>query len=181
MKFGGLNFGGKLGGWNLINHSATRLPEDLASVELVNIGAKFEPIWLLASQIVNGINYMLVCEVTRTTLHQNKSIAVVVVNIPAGSIGGKGATIREVIQDVDLVEGVPDDIPLEEYFQKALGNLTGVSYKPVMYVGSKITKGVNYSIIAEAQLIYPNSEPYAVAVEINVFQDEVSVVDIKKL
>jgi hypothetical protein len=181
MKFGGFQFGNKIGGWTIINQSATSLPEDLASADLNILGINYEPIWLLGKQIVNGTNYMLVCKVTRSTRENKPFIAVVIINIPPGSIGGKGASVVSVIEDTDLVEGVPLDEDLKKYFEEVTGQLRGVGFTPIMYVGYKITKGKNYYVIAEARTIYPDAEPYAVIVEFNVFQGNATLVSIERL
>lgn len=183
MKFGGLQFGNKLGGWTIINQPATSLPEDLASADLTILGIKYEPIWLVGKQIVNGTNYMLVCKVTRTTRENKPFIAVVIINFPPGSIGGKGASVVSVIEDTDLVEGVPleEGENLKKYFEEVTGQLKGVGFTSLVYVGYKITKGKNYYVIAEARTIYPDAEPYAVIVEFNVFQENATLVSIERL
>lgn len=181
MKLGGITRGGTLGGWNIVNIPATRLPEDLASAQLALFGAKFNPIWYVGNQLVNGMNHMLICEVTRSTKNADKVIAAVIVNIPAGCFDGSKATIVRVIEDVDLVEGVPNDVNVKKYFDEVLGKLQGVGYKPILYCGSKVTKGVNYIAFYQALTMYPGSEPYGVIVEINVFQDNPTLVSIEKL
>ena len=187
MKFGGIEFGGKLGGYELINQSTEKLPQDLASAvgkvfgENGMLGATYDPIWYLGTQIVNGTNHLLICLQTRLTKENDKKIVGVVINIPAGSIGGNDAKIVEVIEDSDLIEGTNLELGIREKFERAMNGLVGVSYKPVMYVGSQVVKGMNYYIVAEARLIYPNSEPYAAMICINEFQGNVGLVGIETL
>ena len=189
MILGGINFGGKLGGWTIVNHSTEHLPQALASAvsaletgELSGFGVRYKAIWYLASQLVNGSNHMLVCKQTRSDKDATQKIVVVVLNIPAtGAITGEGATIREVIEDADLVEGVKSDAKLLENFNKAKVKLTGVGYTPVMFVGDQLVKGTNYFIVTEALLSRPGSEPYAVMVKLNVFGDEADFVGVTPL
>ena len=145
------------------------------------LGASYDPIWYLGTQIVNGTNHLLICLQTRLTKENEKKIVGVVINIPAGSIGGNDAKIVEVIEDSDLIEGTNLELGIGEKFNRAMNGLAGVSYKPVMYVGSQVVKGMNYYIVAEARLIYPNSEPYAAMICLNEFQGNVGLVGIETL
>lgn len=182
MKFGGINYGGRLGGWHLINKSCDMMPQDLASVDFTSFGAKYEPVWLVAEQIVNGKNYMTICKITRSDEKQTVLYAGVIINIPAGSVGGKGATIVQVIEDIDLVEGVPVDLvdQLKGYFKTATKKLQGVGFTPILYLGQKVVKGINYYVFAEAKIMYPNSEPYGVLLEINVINNDATVTAIER-
>lgn len=187
MTLGGITSGGKLGGYNIVNQSVKNLPQDLASATSkvfgnnTKLGATYEAIWYVGSQIVNGTNYLLICKQTRTTKDQDSKIVGVVVNIPAGSVGGGGAKIVEIIEDGDLIEGTNLDKKLKEKFDKALSGLLGVTYKPVLYVGDKVADGTNYYIIAEARAVYPNAEPYAVIVCLNEFEGNVILESIERL
>jgi hypothetical protein len=98
MKVGNieLNEGG-LGGWKLCNIPANKLPQRLATA-LVKVnedqfGASFLPIRVVGKQIVNGINYMVLCKEVRATANKNTHIVLLVINIPAGDYTGNKATI----------------------------------------------------------------------------------------
>lgn len=179
MTFGGIELGGKLGGWKVLNHSVSSLPQDLASVDFKNFGAKFEPLWVVASQVVNGTNYLLICKETRSDLNSTKSIVGLIVNIPAGSIDGKNARIVEVIEDTELVEGTNPDDQVKQYLDGILkpnGELIcGVGLRYILYVGHKITKGINHIVFMERHVTALNAEPEAVLVEFNVFEGKASL------
>ena len=191
MIFGGITFGGKLGGWNITNYSAKNLPQPLASAtsdlmtgELTGFGANYMPIWYMANQLVNGTNHLLICKQTRTTREPVKKIVAVNLNIPpSGAITGKGVTIREIIEDTDLVEGVGPDVNLLQKFEIAAtkNGRVGCSFKPILYVGSQVVKGINYFIVAEANINRPGVDPYAVLIKMNVFQDNPEFVEIVHL
>ena len=188
MLLGGITLGGKLGGFEFSNHSAKNLPQALASAvtdlfygEKTKLGASYVPLWYLGSQLVNGRNYSLICEQTRSTKDFEKRIVAVIINIPAGNIDGSNASIVEVIDDADLIEGSNANENVKKYFDDAIGGLIGVEYTPVLYVGQQLVKGVNYFVIAQAKVIYPDSEPYAVMIKFNVFQGNSTLVEIEKL
>lgn len=177
MKFGEVKLGGRFGGYTIINEPADRLPQDLASavVEVCDgKGYRLVPIWYYGTQLVNGLNHMLVCEKIRgdATCCQ---IVVAIINIPPNSVGGKGAKLVALLDKADLYGA------LKTAFDGQLKNLCGVGYYPVAYMGEKMVKGVNHYILCEANLQYPGSRPYAVVVEINVFGSDANVTGIERL
>ena len=66
-KFGEIELGGTLGGYEIINQPADKLPQDLASaISIVNsnplLGATYNPLWLWGKQPVRGENHYILCE-----------------------------------------------------------------------------------------------------------------------
>ena len=179
MNFGGIELGGKLGGWTIINRSATTLPQELASARLGNIGARFEPIWLVASQLVNGTNYLLICKCIGSDLNATESIVGLIVNIPPGDIDGSHARIVEVIEDNELVEGTNPEDNVKQYLDSILKPngeiICGVGIRYVLYMGHKITKGMNHIVFAERRMATLNSTPEAMLIEFNVFNGKASL------
>lgn len=181
MLFGSIQFGGKLGGYKIANHSAHQLPQDLATgfdklTEKI-IGVSYEPIWYLGSQIVNGTNHLLICRQTRTDKDSTQKIVALVVNISTDGI----PSIVEVIDDSDLIEGVSFDEKIKLHFENAMKGLLGVQYTPILYLGSQVVKGVNHFVITEAKIIRNGSEPYPALITFNVFQDDAALVGIEPL
>lgn len=185
MKLGGITLGGKLGGWNIINQPAVTLPQALASAKSVLFGSTFTPIWLVADQIVNGTNYLLIAEAVRTTLKADKRIVAIIVNIPAGSFDGEGAKIVEVIEDDELVEGTDPEDKVKEYFDSVIEpageKLTGVGITPVLYMGKKVTKGINHVVVAQRRMISSDADPEAIVVEFNVFNNKATLYLLDKI
>ena len=178
-KFGEIELGGTLGGYEIINQPADKLPQDLASaIGIVNsnplLGATYNPLWLWGKQPVNGVNYLFIAEDIRTTKNKDKSIVGLIINIPPGegAVKGEGAKIVRVIDNEKLSEEV------ELAFNEVVKELRGVSYKPVIYLGKQIVKGENHYILCEGKVIYPGAQPYAVIIGINIFENKSSVVGI---
>lgn len=179
MKFGEIELGKTFGGYEIINQPADKLPQDLASaISIVNsnplLGATYNPIWLWGKQLVNGVNYLLIAEDIRTTKNKDKSIVGLIINIPPGegAIKGEGAKIVRVIETEKLSEEV------ELAFAEVTKELKGMSYKPVMYLGKQIVKGENHYILCESKVIYPDAQPRAVVLGINIFEGKSSIVGI---
>lgn len=183
MQFGAIEFGGKLGGYKIANHSTNQLPQDLASAidSLFNdekiLGAQYSPLWYIGSQIVNGTNHLILAKQTRLTKDFSTRIVAIVINI---STSGQ-ASIVEIIDDSDLIEGSLPDMNLKSYFLNAIQGLIGVSYTPILYIGSQIVKGVNFYIIAESKIVRNGSDPYPSIITINVFQNESTLIGIEPL
>lgn len=179
MKFGEIELGKIFGGYEIINQPANKLPQDLASaIGIVNsnplLGATYNPLWLWGKQLVNGVNYLLIAEDIRTTKNKDKSIVGIIINIPPGegAIKGEGAKIARVIETEKLSEEV------ELAFTEVTKELKGMSYKPVMYLGKQIVRGENHYILCEAKVIYPDAQPRAVILGINIFEGKSSIVGI---
>lgn len=176
MKFGEIELGKTFGGYEIINKPADKLPQDLTSaIGIVNsnplLGATYNPLWLWGKQVVNGVNYFFIAEDIRTTKNKDKSIVGLIINIPPGegSIKGEGAKIVRVIENEKLPETV------ELAFTEVIKELRGVSYKPVAYIGKQVVRGENHYILCEAKVIYPNAQPRAVILGINIFEGKPSV------
>lgn len=169
MKFGSIEIGGKLGGYEVVNVPADKLPQDLESaVGNINskLGATFNPIWYWGKQTVNGVNHLLICEEIRSTKDRNVGIVGVVINIPPNSVGGEGAKVEEVIEEAKLSPEV------EIAFKAAEKQLSGVGYKPIIFVGEQTVKGKNYYFICQAQEIYKvTTKPVAVLLCVNAFEN----------
>jgi hypothetical protein len=170
------NDGGALGGWDIVNVPATSLPEELATaIGAINseiVGATYIPIWYVGKQVVNGTNYYLVCKEVRATKDHDTMIVGLIINIPAGDITGKDASIVRIVEEADLTGEA------EIAFKMATKSLMGVEYKPIIYIGSQVVKGKNYYYLCEAKVIYPGAEPYAVVLCVNGFQGQYTVVSV---
>lgn len=59
----------------------------------------------------------------------------------------------------------PDDAQ-KAVFAKAVENLDGVSYTPVLYLGFQVVAGYNHRFLCKAQVIYPDAQESWVIVEI---------------
>ena len=176
-KHGGSTLGGQLGGWEIVNIPATALPQELASaIAALNdgshLGVTFIPVWYVAKQLVNGVNYLMICEEVRATRNQDTYIVGVVLNVPPANTEGKKPSIVEIIEDAEM----PDEV--EEIFNTAFEGYVGVSYRPIIYIGKQVVKGINYHFICEATPIYPGATPYPALVTINQFQDTITIVSI---
>lgn len=63
----------------------------------------------------------------------------------------------------------------------AVEELVGAKYKPVVYVGSQLVKGVNYIFIAEQTLMTATPSRHIVAVKVNILDGKAEHLTIEKL
>lgn len=181
--FGEITNAKLLGGRTFKMQRADKLPQDLASAFAAlyggRVGGAYKPLYYVGTQVVNGINHMLIVE--RTMLvsggKEVKDFAVVVINIPAGDFKAEAATVVSEVDATDFV--LRDDI--EKGIKKALVEFTGANHKPILELGEQIVKGKNYHFICESRGIYPNAEPYLTHVSINNFQDNWTIDQIERL
>ena len=176
MKFGEITLGGRFGGYEIYNKSADRMPQDLATA-LPNVcnkdGWVYAPIWYWGTQLVNGVNHMLVCERVKDDIAQ---IVLVVINIPFNSVGGQGASLVSVTEQADLYGD------LKKAFDNEMKALCGVGYKAVAFMGEQIVKGTNYYILVEGKVLYKDAlKPFAGIAEINLFNGEYALIGIERL
>lgn len=172
MRFGEIKIGGKFGGFNLLNKPTSEIPPQVSTAikTICNVnGWVYTPIWYFGDQVVNGVNHLVVCKREKDNV---KQLVVLIINIPTNS-NGKNATVISCTERADLYG------KLEELFETALKDITGVKYTPLAFMGDKVVKGKNYYILSQARI--SDSEPYAVIIEINEFMDKITLIGIERL
>lgn len=160
--FGGITFGGVVGGWQPILMPATKMPQDLASGWDIAFegytGMSANPIFILGSQLVNGVNYAVVADATLTTNPPVKKTVIIIVNIPFNVVrDGTGAKIVRVI-DADNPEVTSE---VQALFEKAKEGLLGVTHRPLALIGNSIVNGLLFYIVCESTPVRPGAAPYA--------------------
>lgn len=79
------------GGWQItedaLNCPVCNLPEDLASafskVTKDLVGAKYDPLMYVSTQVVSGINHMILCRETLSDAEHTVKISTMILNVPA--------------------------------------------------------------------------------------------------
>lgn len=79
------------GGWEIteeaLNYPVCNLPENVASVFLKLtsnlVGAKYEPLMYLSTQVVSGMNHMILCRQTLSDAEHTVKISTMILNVPA--------------------------------------------------------------------------------------------------
>ena len=164
------------GGWELFDNKTNVLPEDVqASFDKASetfTGSELKPVAYVASQVVAGTNYMILCEAATTTEQPKTSYQMVIVY---ADLEGKAEITQ--MKEFDLTEYVEGDsteisaeklaggwepaedrssvvIPQEakDVFDKAAGNLDGNELEPMALLGTQVVAGTNYAFLCFSTL-----------------------------
>jgi hypothetical protein len=164
------------GGWELFDNKANVLPEDVqASFDKASetfTGSELKPVAYVASQVVAGTNYMILCEADTTTEQPKTSYQMVIVY---ADLEGNAEITQ--IKEFDLtayVEGDSTEISAEklaggwepaedrssvvipqdakDVFDKAAGNLDGNELEPMALLGTQVVAGTNYAFLCFSTL-----------------------------
>ena len=164
------------GGWEMAENEAATLPEDVQTAFDKALekftGSELKPVAYVASQVVAGMNHMILCEETTTTESQVSSYKMVI--IYADLEGNAEITGIKDFELTSYVEGdgadansealaggwsvpekgsetsIPDDA--KEVFDKASETLDGNELEPMALLGTQLVAGTNYAFICRSTL-----------------------------
>ena len=175
-----------VGAWN-VNVSVGSMPEKVATAvsALGNLlGAEYEPIAYLGSQVVNGTNHAVLAEQILTTGRDTKNVVLLIFN-------EKGmqcdlVSIERVVEAggefggavVDVKTTIPEDA--QKAFDKALGGFVGATVKPFALLATQPVNGINYVFAAEVFPAINDAEPKVCVVTVNDLVKKASFTDILK-
>lgn len=164
-----------LGAWT-VNVSTGPIPQEIATAfgKVTNLlGAKYEYLAHLGSQVVNGINHAILAEQTILDQDATKNIVIVVLNIRQGDISlvgiqhvldGSPSTFKGGI----VVKGlVPPSAEAMADFKVATEHFVGSDIKPFAQLATQVVKGINYFLAAEVTPVYPNAKKTVDIVMVN--------------
>lgn len=130
------------------------------------VGFEYEPLAVLAKQIVCGTNYCILCR-GRSTV-ENARTEMMLVYVYEDLDGNASVTgIKTLINTANVFGGWSaneGDISLDHneevraVFEKAMEGLTGASYEPVAYIGSQLVSGKNYMVLCRETVVVPGAE-----------------------
>lgn len=162
-----------LGGWQ-VNSDSTAMNKNKAAKAAFKkateglTGVSYKAVAFLGSQVVAGKNYAVLCRATPA--NPDASPEVVIMYIYEDLSGNAEITGFQTIIGEQLDGGfgtntgrfaISDSKNKKVYsaYKKAMKDLVGVSYKPVLYLGAQVVAGSNYMVLCRSQVVYPNA-PY---------------------
>ncbi len=191
-----------VGGWQIAEVSRTDLTDEEADIFTKAmaevLGEKYEPVCVLATQVVSGTNYAFLARGTTVTANPvNEFNIVTIYNDLEGNAKVQSiATIN--ILDIKSTEetdqnllggwqitdtGRPGTLGSEEAqssFDKALSAVDGVIYNPIQLLASQVVNGTNYIALARGRVTGSDTvELYAISWYADL-QGNSSVTEIKK-
>ena len=186
---------GKAGGWQIPEDysrlDSVNLPQELATLvsAIENealLGASYEPMAYLGSQVVKGTRYAFLCHETMATEEAGSSIAVVtLVQEPDGLIAlDTVCTIMGIPEETSeedpgaitggwTIEAMGGYVPLEmeKALKKASEGTVGTVLSPIAYMEKQIVNGVNYKVLCTSTPVVENPETKLVVAVVNVASD----------
>lgn len=167
-----------------------RIPQKIASaiIDLGEklVGAEYEPIAYLGSQVVNGVNHAVLAKQIITTGRDTENIVVLIFNEKNNNVvlvsiervmSGSDAVFGGIRLDVKNIT-IEWDEEANFVFTNAFKEFTGAKMVPYYLLGTQIVRGVNYFYLAEMRGLGENDKKKAVLVIINSATDVVSIIDI---
>lgn len=145
-----------LGAWN-INVVTGGMPEKVATAfgklnELV--GAEYEPIAYLGSQLVNGTNHAVLAKQTIVAGKDTENIVLVIFHETKDEV--VMTSIERVVEGNAqpggiFIEDNPLEIPAEAKvaFEKTVKDFVGSAIEPFALLAEQVTEGTNYIFAAE--------------------------------
>lgn len=181
------------GGWAIAENAAAPLPDEVQTAfdkayEQFT-GSDLKPVAYIASQVVAGTNYMILCEETTVTEEPVTSYKVVIVyadlqgNAEFTSINDfdyaayTSSDNKEFspetlaggwsVPEDAIGSAVPDDV--REIFNKAASTFDGADIVPLALLGKQIVAGTNYAFICKSTLT--TAEPVTGIQVVTVYAD----------
>lgn len=157
----------KLGGWD-INVSTSGMPQKIASImggsfEVNNCEYKF--IATLGTQQVNGTNTAILAQQTVLTGKDVNNAAIMIFNEKPGSMDIALVETRVIVESggpfggisVNMSTIIPEEA--DEALKAALAEFTGSKIEPFAFIGTQVSKGVNYILAAKTTATALNAKP----------------------
>ena len=164
------------GGWELFDNEANALPEDVQTAfdkaSETFTGSELKPVAYLASQVVAGTNYMILCEAATTTEDPVTSYQMVIVyadlqgnaeitqvkefDLTAYTDGDNTEISTEQLaggwQVAETRSSVVIPQDAKDVFDKAAENLDGNELEPMVLLGTQVVAGKNYAFLCFSTL-----------------------------
>ena len=173
-----------LGSWE-IKISISGAPQKIATaISELNemVGAEYEFIAYLGSQVVNGTNHAVLCKQTLVVGKDVQNIVLVIFHETKEGVTVQ--SIERVVESGGELGGIQIDVKVGDIpedaksaLQDALTGFVGAKVTPVALLGSQMTKGQNYIFLAEVAPIVLNPESSVVLVIANAMTKEVTFID----
>lgn len=130
-------------------------------------GMEYEPISVLATQVVAGTNYCILCRGKATVPDAQPVIQLVYIY---ENLQGKAEiTNTKTIIDSEMLDGgfaansgelaVEKNEDVKKAFEKATQTMTGAELEPAAYLGRQIVAGSNYLVLCKQTAAVPDAEP----------------------
>lgn len=178
------------GGWNTVNEETTLTEHAFNALDKAQqklLGAKYDAIALLGTQVVAGTNYAILCSITPVV--PDAKIASYAIVYVYEALDGE-CTVLDV-QHVNPVvsegmlggwtinDGTDEELNNEAFqaLELAAEYMTGASYKAVALVATQVVKGFNYNMVCEITPVVPGATAHYAMVTVHAEAGEWTIID----
>lgn len=153
-------------------------------------GMEYEPIAVLATQVVAGTNYCILCRGRATVPDAQPVIQLVYIyeNLQSKA----ELTNTKTIIDGEMLDGgfaansgdlkLENNADVKAAFEKATQAMTGAELEPVVYLGSQVVAGSNYLVLCKQTATVPDAEPgFALVTVYSDLEKNASIIDIRDI
>ena len=176
----------KLGAWevNISTNYPQKVATAISKLGETLLGAEYEPILYLGSQVVKGTNHAVLAQQTVLSGKDTKNAVILIFNEEPSTVEATLVSIERVVESggelggivVDMTTNIPNDAKME--LTNVLDGIVGIDIKPVAYVGSQVVKGTNQIFVAEVTAVVPNPTKRVALVVANSLTGELSMTDL---
>lgn len=137
------------------------------------IGAEYEPIAYLGSQVVNGTNHAVLAKQVLTTGRDTTNIVVLVFNEKPNAMEATLVSIDRVVEGGAPLGGIHIDPQIEipedamDAWNEAFNAWVGAKLEPIVLLGTQVVKGTNFIFAATVTPVVPDAVAKASIVTIN--------------
>lgn len=178
----------KFGAWN-VKCVVNRLPQKVATafgkVQETIIGATYEPVAYLGSQIANGTNHAVLAQQTIANSTGTKNAVILKFN--ERGMDCSLYAIEQLVDSNDAVFGgysvnivAGNDIPAEavQAFKDVTCGWVGTKIEPVALLATKVVKGVDYTFLAMVTPVVQDATASVKLVTVNSLANTIDFVDV---
>ena len=175
------------GSWNINVVTGGKLPQKVATamsaLSETMLGAEYEPIAVLGTQVVNGTNYAVLAKQTILSGKDTVNVVVMIFNEKPNDEKATLVNIERVLESNEgfggtIVEPSTDiNIRTKEVWDTAFEGWVGSKVEPIAFLGSQMTKGESFIYAATVTPVVPDAQAKVAIVTINPMTKEVSFVD----
>ena len=170
-----------LGGWKVEPVSREELDENEKTVFTTAleglVGETYEPVQVIAKQVVSGTNYAFLALGTTVTAEPKSEYCILkiyedlegnvklenIASIDLNDIKTIEATDEQLLGGWTVTDtGKPGSLgsqEAQETFDKAIEGLTGVGYNPIQLLGSQLVGGTNYVALVRGRTVAVDEAP----------------------
>lgn len=147
------------------------------------IGAEYEPIAYLGSQVVNGTNHAVLAKQILTTGRDTTNVVVLIFNEKPNAMEATLVSIERVVEGGAPLGGIqinPQvEIPADAQaaWNEAFSAWVGAKIEPIALLGTQVVKGTNFIFAATSTPVYPDAKPTACIVTVNPMTGSVAFAD----